>query len=89
MGSLAKALQDETQPKVRKGEQCTVCALIERSDADDVRLLEKWLSDATKRYTAISDRLRDNGIGDFESRTLSRHARGECWEMRQQGRRLR
>jgi hypothetical protein len=87
MGSI-QALRHATS-STRMGPPCTVCELLRSLIPAEAEALEALLADPAVRYSLIADGLRAEGVADFEPRTLSRHARGACWEMRQDGRRLR
>jgi hypothetical protein len=88
MGSM-KAILDAIPEATRPGPPCTVCALTARLPEDEAQLFVELLSNPAVQYTHIADGLNQQGFGSFESRTLARHARGQCWEMRSAGVRLR
>lgn len=88
MGSI-KAIVEALPEAARKGPPCTVCALFDRLTGPESQALADLLGNPAVQYTRISEGLEAEGFGQFESRTLARHARGQCYRMRADGRRLR
>lgn len=88
MGSIQALLENIPEPS-RKGPPCTVCSLYDGLTGPEAQALNDLLGNPLVKYSDIAAGLRAEGVGDFEPRTLARHARGQCWEMRRQGRRLR
>ena len=88
MGSI-KAIVDALPEAARKGPPCSVCALFDKLSGPEGQALRDLLANPEVQYTRISDGLLAEGFGSIESRTLARHARGQCQRMRADGRRLR
>lgn len=88
MGSI-KAIVEAIPEAARKGPPCTVCTLFDGLTGPEHQALTDLLGNPVVKYTQISEGLEAQGFGVFESRTLARHARGQCYRMRADGKRLR
>lgn len=88
MGSI-KAIVDSLPEATRKGPPCSVCTLLGSLTGPEQQALNDLLGNPQVQYTRIAEGLNSQGFGSFESRTLARHARGHCFQMRADGKRLR
>lgn len=82
----------KTEPaRARKGPECEVCDELAKLPPEQAAALEELLANKRWRYSEIAAKVakdEDHPL-NIAAYTYSRHAKGECWAMRQAGRKLR